>query len=148
MQKFVADSMLGKLAKWMIAAGFDVVFKKNSSREFVISIAKEQERIILTRDLAIKESDVVFVESDNFREQIEQVFKLSGIPSSEKAFTRCLDCNIILIPADKDEVEGKVPPYVFKTHRKFLRCPQCDKIFWKGSHYDRMKEILEKFRKI
>ena len=146
MQKFVADSMLGKLAKWMIAAGFDVVFKKNSTREFVLITAKEEGRTILTRDPAIKESGTVFIESDHFQEQMEQVFELIGIPSSEKAFTRCLDCNIILIPADKNKVEGKVPPYVFKTHRIFLICPQCDKIFWKGSHYDRMKEILEKFR--
>ncbi len=146
MQKFIADSMLGKLAKWMIAAGFDVVFKKNSTREFVIATAKEQDRIILTRDSAIKEPEFVFIESDNFREQMEQVFRLTGMPSSEKAFTRCLDCNIILIPVEKEKVDGRVPPYVFQTHRMFLVCPHCGKIFWKGSHYKRMREILENFR--
>lgn len=146
MRNFIADSMLGKLAKWMIAAGFDVVFKKNSTREFVVNTAREQGRVILTRDTAIRESEVILIESDNFREQMEQVFEKTGLPSSEKAFTRCLDCNIILIPAEKAEVEGRVPPYVFQVHQEFLICPQCQKIFWKGSHYDRMKDILEKFR--
>jgi len=147
MIKFVADSTLGKLARWLKIAGFDVVYQKNSSPHSVLETAERDDRAILTRNTRISYKKMLFIESDFPWEQLEQVMKAYGAPPCDKAFTRCLECNRELAAISKKAVEGRVPPYVFEVHNDFSICPSCGKIFWAGSHYRRMRRILTRFRK-
>jgi uncharacterized protein with PIN domain len=152
-QRFFADSMLGKLALWMRAAGYDVAYEKAIEDPELVRRALEERRIILTRDtLLILRRRVrdryLFIESDRWRDQLGQVVKAYGIETS-MFLSRCLRCNVLLRNAPPVEVEGRVPPYVFATQESFSSCPGCRRVYWAGTHRDEMvKEIARVLRGI
>jgi uncharacterized protein len=143
--KFIADIMLGKLARYLRMAGNDVLYFNNISDDEILHIAKDQDRIILTRDsLMLQRKDckngtisAILIKDDNFLEQLKQVkndLSLNLAP----ILSRCLKCNSLLEKVRKSEIEGKVPPYVFKTQDNFLYCAGCCKYYWRGTHYKNM----------
>ncbi len=146
MAKFTADSMLGKLAKWLMIAGFDVAYIRENERQLIMDIARNEDRIVLTRDTRLSDEKIFFIESDILWEQLEQVLKIFGPPPENKAFSRCIECNCQLVHIEKKMAEGKTPPYVYKVHNDFSQCPSCGKIFWAGSHYRKMQKILRKYK--
>ena len=146
---FVADDMVGKLAKWLRILGHDVVYFHSIDNEELISIANSEDRILLTRDTSIAESGkarrCIFLESDNYVEQLRQVFRLLALKvHKELIFSRCLICNEKLKEIRKEDVEGSVPPFVFETRDEFVICEKCNKVYWKGTHNKRVEEILDK----
>ena len=143
--KFAVDRMLGKLAKWLRVLGHDVIYGEHLSGPGLIRVARADHRLILTRDRGLRKKhppDYLFIESDHYREQLRQVIRACGLRSLDHAFTRCLECNMILEPRSKAEVEKHVPPYVFATQENFSRFPKCRRIFWPGTHHERMLEEL------
>ena len=147
--KFLADDMVGKLAKWLRILGHDVEYFHSIDDEKLISIANSEVRILLTRDKNIAESGKVrrciLIESDDYREQLRQVFRLLALKVTEELiFSRCLICNEKLKGISKEEVSGKVPPFVFETRDEFVICEKCDKIYWKGTHNRGVEEALKK----
>jgi len=64
-----------------------------------------------------------------------------------KPFSLCLECNQVLVERSKDEVKELVPPYVFKTQNYFMQCPNCQRIYWRGTHWQAMTKRLERFAK-
>jgi uncharacterized protein len=141
--KFIADIMLGKLARYLRMAGNDVLYFNNISDDEILHIAKDQDRIILTRDsLMLQRKDCKngiisssLIRDDDFLEQLKQVkndFSLNMAP----LLSRCLKCNSLLEKVRKPELEGKIPPYVFKTQERFMYCAECSKYYWRGTHYD------------
>lgn len=149
-KKFLADSMLGKLALWMRVVGYDVAYESAIGDAALIRRAKDEGRIILTRDtLLIPRRWVrdysLFIESDNPMYQLRQVLSAYGI-ESEKFLTRCLRCNVALEQTPRSEVEGRVPPYVYKTQKDFSACPACGRIYWAGTHRDEMLKEVSKIR--
>lgn len=140
--RFFADSMLGKLARWMRTLGFDVEYEKDIDDAVLVGRAVREGRIILTRDtLLIKRRRIkgryIFIESDSIGEQLRQVCAIYGI-GLEHFLTRCLRCNSLLEEAIKSAIEGKVPPYVYNTQERFTRCPRCGRIYWAGTHREKM----------
>ena len=145
-QKFAADRMLGKLAKWLRAMGQDVIYGQHLSGYGLIRAARAENRLILTRDRGLKKKqppDFLFVESNHYREQLRQVIKACGLNPLVNAFQRCLECNLILQPRSKASVENMVPPYVFSTQENYSWCPKCQRIFWPATHHERMIEELK-----
>jgi len=145
--KFIADDMVGKLSKWLRILGYDVVYYRSIEDKQLVSIANSEKRILLTRDTNIAESGKVWncmlLESDNYMEQLRQIFRLLNLRFKEgKLFSRCLICGEMLKEISKEEVKGKVPPFVFDTQKRFVFCDKCNKIFWKGTHNDRVEETL------
>ena len=144
--RFVADIMVGKLARWLRLTGSDVLFNPAWDDRELLAIARREGRILLTRDVPLAsgsgEPQRLLVESDDFREQLVQVVKAYRFDPWERIFSRCLDCNAPLRPALREEVRDKVPPYVFSTRDAFKRCPRCDKILWDGTHSDDMRGLL------
>ena len=137
--------MLGKLAKWLRVMGHDVIYGEHLSGPGLIRAARADDRLILTRDRKLKKRqppDYLFIESDHYREQLRQVIQVCGLKPLEHAFSRCLECDIILQPRTKADVEKSVPPYVLATQEKFSWCPKCRRIFWPGTHHERMLEEL------
>jgi uncharacterized protein with PIN domain len=130
--KFAADRMLGKLAKWLRIMGQDVIYGPHLSGYGLIRAARQEDRLILTRDSRLKQKqppDFIFVESDRYREQLRQVIKTCGLAPLAQAFTRCLVCNAILESRAKDTVKEQVPPYVFSTQERFFSCPRCARLY-------------------
>ncbi len=147
--KFVADDMVGKLARWLRILGCDAAYFHSVDDKELISIANSEHRILLTRDESISESGeawmCVFIESDDYLEQLRQVFRLFNLKVEKKSiFSRCLICNEKLKEISKEQIRGKVPPFVFKTRDEFVICENCNKIYWKGTHTERVEEVLKK----
>jgi len=148
--KFICDDNLGKLAKYLRILGCDAFFKSEIENSELLQIALREDRVILTRDSKIKAlksaGKIVLLKSYNPLEQLEQVLEeLQLKPRKGKTFTRCLDCNTELVEVSKEKFVQKIPPHIFKTQERFLHCSRCDKVFWAGTHVERMSEKLKRF---
>lgn len=144
--KFAVDRMLGKLAKWLRVIGYDVIYGQHLSGYGLIRAARAENRLILTRDRGLPKKqppDFLFIESNYYREQVRQVMRACGLRPLDRAFTRCLECNIVLEPRSKAAVENTVPPYVFATQKNFSWCPKCRRIYWPATHHQSMLEELK-----
>lgn len=149
--RFFADSMLGKLARWMRVLGYDVEYEREIDDAELVRRAIKEDRIILTRDtLLVKRRRArgrsFFIESDYIGDQLKRV-ALRFKTGPESALTRCLRCNAILEDVTKEAVEGKVPPYVFKTQERFSICFACGRIYWAGTHKEKMLKDVERLLK-
>ena len=149
--KFLADEMLGRLAKWLKITGYDTVYFPKISDYELLRKASVDGRVILTRDRKLPEKlgggKVVLIRSDHYLDQLAEVLSHLNIRASDlKIFSLCLDCNVSVREVGKEKMEGRVPPYVFEKHTSFQQCPQCHKVFWSGSHYvnalDKLRGIL------
>ena len=139
--KFIADVMLGKLAKRMRLLGIDVLYDPVYQDNEILRLALDQSRIILTRDTALASRPLaqnhILIGSDLVDEQLHQVVEMSSLPSTAM-LTRCSACNTILTVPGRDEVRDLVSIHVYEQHRDFLRCETCGRIYWKGTHVRNM----------
>lgn len=138
--KFIADAMLGKLAKRMRLLGLDVLYDPLLDDNDIIRLSLTEGRVILTRDAALSARPLaanhLFISSEQVEEQVGQVrssFLLETLP-----LTRCSECNEQLAPVAKREVQDLVPQHVYERTSDFLQCPKCGRIYWQGTHVKRM----------
>ena len=147
--KFLVDRMCGRLVKWLRLLGYDAAYVSHARdpAEIIYDSLREQ-RVILTRNLRIsgaKGFKVYYVKSSDFFSQAKEVvgeFKLKI--GEDKIFSRCINCNGEIKKIEKREVEGLVPAYVYQTTETFYCCKNCKKIYWKGSHLELARRILNK----
>jgi len=149
--KFLCDQMLGTLAKWLRIYGFDTFYSNSEIDDLeLINIAKEEKRILLTRDKELiirgrkKNLQVIQVNNTDLDKQLSLVLKNVDIDSN-LILSRCLICNNPIEEIQKNKVIEKVPKKVFENNDKFWFCKSCNKFYWKGSHFENM---LEKIKKI
>lgn len=147
MTRFIADTMLGKLAKWLRLIGCDVEYFPRISDWELTERASRSGRVILTRDtLLVRRREVrnnhFFVQGDNYKDQLRQFAEHYSIDPFARILTRCLRCNDLLTSVDKASVKGKVPPYVYDTQRTFCTCAHCGRIYWGATHRDEMVRQL------
>jgi uncharacterized protein len=146
--RFLADRMVGKLARWLRLLGYDTAYLPQLSPEGVMREARQQGRIILTRDSRIvRRKDtppLLLIESDRFREQLKQVVEALQLDPVRYLLTRCSECNERLQPIAKDDVRDRVPEYVWQTQEEFRRCPGCRRLYWGATHKERMLEELRR----
>ena len=153
--KFIVDENVIKLGRWLRMLGVDAAFYPISSDNELVRIAIRENRIILTRDRHFLDRRVkcFLLKSSDPIEQLCQVIEEFGIEVSEERFlSRCLECNVPIEEVkDKAEIKDLVPPYVYKTQKRFYRCPKCGKIFWSGTHVRNMRKklgpIIKKYSK-
>jgi len=146
--RFAADSMLGRLAKALRMLGYDVTYDPFVEDQTLIRQARTEDRVLLTRDTGMLRRRHlprhVFVESDHVGEQLAQVTRELGLRvDAHAAFSRCIVCNSALEDASRESVRDQVPPYVYATQREFARCPGCGRIYWRGTHVERMQRKIE-----
>lgn len=142
--RFIADVMLGRLARWLRFLGFDTLYYPDISDTKLINIAREQDRFLLTRDSRLIKRkglrNYLLIRDNNSYHQLLQVlkeFKIKEINS----FSRCVVCNGQLIKiSDKIQIKNSVPEHVFLQYKEFFRCNNCGKIYWEGSHSKKFKE--------
>ncbi len=145
--KFILTKELGRLAKWLRIIGYDTVYYDGDDKAKLVILSLRDNRIILTRDSKMARFTgvkVVHFRDDEVEKQLEQAIKELNLEvSEEKTFTLCVDCNRPLCSVEKERIKNRVPPYVFKTQNEFKLCPACDKVFWKGTHWDLVKRFLK-----
>jgi uncharacterized protein with PIN domain len=142
MMKFICDGMLGKLCKLLRMIGVDCAYC-NEGMAILIKARKEG-RVILTCNSRLRNKDnVFFIESTQPARQLHEVVKTHGLWDEVMPFTRCIVCNEQLVPVAKEAVQGKVPYYTYKNFDEYARCPRCSRVYWKGSHYQKMMQEIE-----
>jgi len=145
--RLVVDHMLGRLAKWLRLLGYDTVYSGNLDDADLARIALAEDRILLTRDAQLarrRRLRTILVQSDHPPEQLSQVARELHL-SAGNPLSRCLRCNSVLHYVDKNAVQGEVPPYIWETQEYFSRCPDCGRLYWRGTHWERMQRMLQRF---
>jgi uncharacterized protein with PIN domain len=144
--KFVVDCMLGKLAKWLKILGFDVVYDCRAEDGELLGLARKQRRLLLTRDHQLLEraGDVrsLFIESEKWPEQVEQVLGALNLKHQAKPYSRCLECNVELKRLPKSKAKNLVAPFILEHAACFALCPACGRVFWQGTHFEQMERRL------
>ena len=146
---FVADCMLGRLAKWLKILGFDVLYFSKAEDRDLVDIARREARVLLTRDTGLiertaKRPNRLFVRSDDWDDQVVQVLDDLGLWDEVQPNTRCLECNLPLKPLSKERARNLVTPYVHEHASSFAICPDCGRVFWQGTHYGDMERKIER----
>lgn len=142
--RFVADHMLGSLAKWLRMIGYDTVYDKNLDDKAIAASARAESRFVLTRDKELaKEPGALFVESDDLDAQLAAVKAKFGLMFDESAI-RCTSCNGELAELPKEQAKESVPEGAFAANDKFWKCAGCGKVYWRGSHWLGIMERLKK----
>lgn len=146
--KFVLDSHLGKLAVYLRMFGYDALYQNDYDDELIAEISSRENRILLTRDRGLLKRKIIkdgyWIRSLEPKIQIEEVLVKFNLVENRKAFQRCLICNQPLQPVEKNSVIDKLEPLTRKYFNEFYICPDCQRVYWKGSHYERMKAFIEK----
>jgi uncharacterized protein with PIN domain len=140
--------MLGTLAKWLRIYGFDTFYANSKiSDEELIEISKDENRVLISRDkeliqIAKRENiKTLGLKTVDIDEQIKAVLNDLKFDKSQ-ILSRCIICNSPVEEILKDEIKVKVPKKVFENNEEFWYCNNCNKIYWKGSHYEKMIEKI------
>lgn len=153
--KFIVDTNVGKLAKWLRIMGYDTLFFDGGDDSHMVTNALAEGRIILTRDSEILKRRVVtsgrlkiiLISSDKPEKQMQQVMETLKLDCQFKPFALCLECNQPLVARSPEEVKDRVPPYVLQTQSQYMECPACHRVYWRGTHWTAMTRRLEQFHK-
>ena len=145
--KFVADCMLGRLAKWLKILGFDVAYFSKAEDPDLVAFARRENRILLTRDSGLieknrKAANRLFVKSDRWEDQVVQVLDAYGLWDDVRPHSRCLECNRTLKPLARSRARNLVTPFVLEHADSFALCPDCGRVFWQGSHLKDMEASI------
>jgi uncharacterized protein with PIN domain len=142
------DSHLGKLAVYLRMFGYDALYQNDFDDEAIAEISSRENRILLTRDRGLLKRKIIkdgyWIRSLEPTIQIEEVLVKFNLVENRKVFQRCLICNQPLQPVEKICVIDKLEPITRKYFNEFYICPDCRRVYWKGSHYERMKAFIEK----
>jgi uncharacterized protein len=145
--KFVLDVHLGRLSRYMRLCGFDSLFERDLNDAEIINISASEQRIILTRDRDLLKAKLVtrgyWIRSSGPEEQIKEVLKRFDLKNNLNPFTRCLECNGLLQNVSKKEITDLLQPKTRNFYTEFKKCNRCGKIYWEGSHYERMKQFIQ-----
>jgi len=134
--RFIADHMLGSLARWLRMMGYDTVYDKNLDDPDIIKLARAESRFVITRDKELaKEPGAILLESEDLDAQLRTVSEKHGLKHSDE-FIRCSACNGDLADLPKDQAKGVVPEGAFLGNEKFWKCSRCGKVYWKGTHWN------------
>jgi len=149
--RFILDAHLGKLAAYLRMLGFDTLYKNDFHDEELAVISSQQKRTLLTRDRGLLKRNLI-TRGAYIREvrpvwQAVEVLKKFDLLHAIMPFTRCLICNERLVSVDKEAVNHRLLPETSRFFCEFVLCPVCDKVYWKGSHYERMQKTLDFIQK-
>ena len=144
--RFVADVHLGKLARHLRMAGFDTLWDNAWDDDEIVRVAGVQRRTILTRDKGMLRRGEVergyFVRATQSEEQLAEVLRSLQLEPLVVPFTRCRECNTPLEDVPKSAVLDRLPDKVRAHYERFKRCPGCERVYWEGTHYERMRRLF------
>ncbi len=146
--KFIADSMLGRLARWLRLLGYDTIYQPHIEDGLLLRIAREDNRILLTRDTRLVKvrgvKNFLLLQENNPFEQLKKVIRTFDLKQKESTVPgRCPVCNASLNNIPKEQAKDFVPEYVYLISDSFKQCSKCSKFYWKGTHPERFRKKLE-----
>ena len=149
--RFVLDTHLGQLASYLRMLGFDTLYRNDYADDELARISSQEGRILLTRDRGLlKRAQVTHgycVRTTDPRRQVVEVLRRFDLFGAVAPFQRCMRCNGVLEPVDKAAVAERLLPRVREDFEEFRRCRGCGQVYWKGSHYDRMRAFVARVLK-
>ena len=146
MKRFVVDRHLGHLARWLRTLGYDAFFQVDASLDRIRSEAAQAETILVTTESSAAEKTgapaVLVVPKADLRRQLRAIQACLPEPVSQRMFTRCVLCNVPVLPVAKKSIENRVPEAVRARTQAFTICPSCGRIYWEGTHTARLRSRL------
>ncbi len=148
--KFACDAMLGALARWLRAAGYDCFWQEGIDDKVLVDQAEKENRILLTADSGIFKRKKVYsgrvkalhvVREMPRDQQVAQVLRILNLP---RLAPRCMACGGTLFLLDRQTAAGIVPPKALKSCKEFFRCDRCGKAYWQGTHWISIDRRLRK----
>ena len=147
--RFAVDVHLNKLASLLRLCGFDALVYHDD--EDIADAAAREARVVLTRDVALLKRAAVqrgrWVRHTDPEEQLVEVLESFALVDQMNPFSRCLRCNTPIVSVAAATVVAHVPSRIRAAFREFWRCPGCDRIFWRGSHYEQLSSLIERVRR-
>jgi len=144
--RFVLDGHLGRLAAYLRMLGFDTIHQNHCRDEDLARISCDEHRILLTRDVGLLKRSAVthghWMRETRPRLQLAEVVERFDLYGSIAGFTRCLRCNTTLNSVEKESITARLDECTRKLHTEFFTCRTCGRIYWKGSHYERMRRMI------
>ncbi len=148
--KFIADVHLGKLAKHLRMLGFDCIWENNYDDLTIIELSTKENRIILTRDKGILKFAKVkygyLIKSHNHFEQLVEIVERYDLINKINPFSKCIECNTSTKIIDKNKIIDRLEPKTKKYFFNFKICPKCNRIYWNGSHSEKMNKIIQQLK--
>lgn len=145
--RFVADAHLGGLARLLRMAGFDTLYDNHFHDSRIAAVAAAEQRIVLTRDRELlKRREIThgcYVHALKSAEQLREIFERLDLARSARPFTLCLHCNAPLHAIAKALALPRVPPAVRERYQRFSICDICQRVYWEGTHWQRMRALLD-----
>ena len=146
--RFIADAMLGKLAHWLRLLGFNCTYESDIADGELVRRGVEQGRVVLTRDRALPDEwrapGICVVRAERTFEQLGEVVRRFDLARAVCLFTRCSECNQRLVAATAADLRGRAPASILATHERFQECPGCKRVYWEGSHTQRIQRVVER----
>ena len=147
--RFVLDVHLGKLSSYLRLLGFDALYRNDYSDDELARISSQQQRILLTQDRGLlKRSIVIYgynVRSDNPKKQVSEVLERFDLYHAVAPLKRCPCCNGLLEPVDKRAICHRLPYFTRLYYQEFFQCRDCSQLYWRGAHYERIRQLIEQF---
>jgi uncharacterized protein with PIN domain len=147
--RFIADVHLGKLAIYLRLLGFDTLYQNNYADQILAELSSQERRILLTQDRALLKRSVViygyYVRSHNPLHQANEVLHRFNLAGQLTPLCRCLRCNGLLEAVSKESIRDRLAPLTRIHYDEFARCQVCEQIYWKGSHYERLRQLIDRF---
>jgi len=145
--RFVADAHLGGLARMLRMLGFDTVYDNHIHDDAIVAICEQDGRIVLTRDRELLKRRAVthgcYVHALKPEAQLQEIVERLDLARSARPFALCLHCNVPLRPVDKASVADRLPPRVRMHYDRFSLCDMCGRVYWEGSHWLHMRQMLD-----
>jgi len=150
--RFALDVGLGRLAGFLRMLGFDTLWRNDFADDELSRLSRDEDRVVLTRDLGLlKRAEVrhgYYPRNTDPAHQLVEVVRRYQLTARMRPFTRCLACNAPLAVASKDEVLDRIPERVAATHSRFQQCHECKRVYWPGTHHQRMQALVDKLREL
>lgn len=145
--RFVLDVHLGRLAAQLRMMGFDTLYRNDYEDDELAKISSTERRILLTRDLGVLKRGIVvygyYVRATNPERQLVEVMRRYNLFGVCQPFFRCTECNSVLVKVDKEAVSDRLQARTKQFYDDFRQCQGCGKIYWKGTHYQRMQRLID-----
>ena len=149
--RFVADVHLGALARLLRLLGFDTRYANDLGDAQLAELTERERRILLTRDVGLLKRKAVvrgqWLRHGDPERQLEDVVEALQLRRALRPFTRCMICNGALVAVARPSVEAVVPPRAFRRYRVFRRCRGCGRVYWRGTHYQRLEALVSRLRR-
>lgn len=144
--RFVLDTHLGRLTAYLRLLGFDSLYRNDYDDPTLASLSALEQRILLTCDKQLLMRKQIthgyFVRERQPQRQLMEILARFDLRSRQQPFTRCLQCNGEISPVSKESIASQLMPLTMAYYDKFWQCKDCNKIYWQGSHYQRMQRMI------